>query len=182
MSVDFEGMAETDVSEDALKRLSDLAHRQLELEREIGRLEYQIKELGKHHRKISEEDIPSLLDETGLSEIRLSDGTKVLVKEDLRVSTTGKHRDAINRWLEETGHDDVIKDEVVAQFGKGEGERAAMLMRAAAEFTDATTRKRYVNPQTFSALLRELMAAGEEVPLEELGAYIQRRSKLESPK
>lgn len=179
--VDFEGLADEELSEDLLARLGDLARRQLDLEDQIEAANEELRKLGDDHRRISEEDIPAVLDETGLSEVRLADGTKVVVKEHLRVSTAGKNREPINTWLESEGHDDVIKDEVTALFGKGEGDLAEGLVLAAAEFTDSVDRKRYVNPQTFAALLRELMADGVDVPLDELGVFVQRQTKLDRP-
>jgi len=179
--VDLEGLVDDELSEDLLARLGDLARRQMDLEDQIEAANEELRKLGDDHRRISEEDIPAVLDETGLSEVRLSDGTKVRIKENLRVATAGKNREPINAWLEQEGHDDVIKDEVVALFGKGEGERAAALVLAAEELTDAVNRKRYVNPQTFAALLRELMADGVDVLLDELGVFVQRQTKLDRP-
>jgi len=76
--------------------------------------------------------------------------------------------------------DDVIKDEVTAAFGKGAASLAEEAVKLLIDSgATAVDRKRYVNPQTFAALLRELLAAGEEVPLDELGAFMQRRAKLE---
>lgn len=171
-----------ELSEDALTRLGELARRQIELEDEIEALETELKAKKAACREVSEDSIPSLLDDTGLSEVRLSDGTRVEVRENLRVSTTGKYREPIHAWLAENGHDDIIKDEVVARFARGEGEAAERLIAAAGELTDAVDRKRSVAPQTFAALLRELLEDGITVPLEELGVYVQRRTKLERQK
>ena len=170
------------ISDDTLTRLGLAAARQLKLERRLQELTDQSTVVSSEIRRLSEVDIPSILDETGLSEVRLKDGTKVVVKEDLRVSTTGKYREMINAWLVKTGNEDMIKDEVVARFGKGEGDKAAAFLAAALAETEDADRKRSVNPQSFAALLREMMSNGDDVPLDELGAFVQRRAKLEPPK
>jgi len=178
-AVDFESMVGDAPTEDTLERLSGMAHLQMELEDQLAELSLIVKEKTAKLTELSESLIPSVLDETGLSEIRLADGTKVIVKETLRVTTAGKYRDVIQAWLVEKGHDDIIKDTVTAQFSKGEGERAAALVAAAAEFTQVVDRKRTVAPGTFGALLRELLEDGVEVPLDEFGAFFQRQTKLD---
>lgn len=179
--VDFDGMTE-ELPEDALSRLAELARQQIELEDQIADLAAQMKEKGAELRRVSEDLIPSLLDDTGLSEVRLANGAKIVVRDNLRVSTTGKYRSAINAWLEKNGYADIIKDEVTVAFGRGQGSLAGRLIAwVAAEMDLPANRKRYVNPQTFGALLRELMESGAEVPLEELGAFAQRIAKIERP-
>lgn len=181
--IDFESMADDELSEDLLARLGDLARRQMDLEDQIAGVEEQLKGLNGKLLQVSGEDIPEILDETGLSEVRLTDGTKVIVKENLRVSVgkTSQYRAPVLSWLEREGHDDVIKDQVVALFGKGEGDKAEALLEAAKEFTPSVDRDRSVHSQTFAALLRELLADGEDVPLDELGVFVQRQTKLDRP-
>ena len=180
--VDFESMVDEDASDDMLERLSGLAHLQMELEDELADLAVVVKEKTAKLNELSEVDIPSILDETGLSEIRLADGTKVIVKETLRVTTAGKYREVIQAWLVREGHDDIIKDTVTAQFSKGEGEKAEKLLVAAAKYTEVVDRKRTVAPGTFGALLRELLEDGVTVPLDELGAHFQCKTKLDRPR
>lgn len=182
MTVDFEALAGDGPSRDQLERLTRLVLAQIELEDQIEAADKRLKQLQADHRKVSWEQIPDLLLEVGLSEVKLADGTKVVVKETLRVSTTGKYRDKINRWLEAGGHDDMIKDEVVVEFGKGEGEKASELVNdVRTYYSDRVDRKRYVNPQSFAAFLRELLADNQDVPLDELGAHVQTITELKRP-
>jgi len=166
-------------TEDQLTRLGKLANYQVSLEQTIASLEAQLKDIQEKYRRVSEIDIPGVLDETGLSEVRLADGTKIVIREDLRVSTSGKNRDVINNWLISRGHDDLIRDEVTAAFGKGHSDVAEKALEMLRGLTTSVDRKRYVNPQTFAALIRELLAGGEDVPLDQLGVFVQRRAKLE---
>jgi seryl-tRNA synthetase len=164
--------------EDALARLAALCERQRELESGIGALEMELKEKAAALKKVSEEDVPALFDELGVKEIRLSDGTRVEVKEDVRVSTTGKNRDPINLWLDKNGHGDLIKDVVSASFGKGETRDAGELAAELRERGLSVDRQRAVNAGSYAALLRELKAAGDDVPWDKIGAYWQRWTKL----
>lgn len=183
MTVDFEQYADEETAtEDQLTRLGALVERQVDLEQQIADTKTELKELETQLHEIAWRAIPDLLDETGLSEVKLADGTKVQVKDVMRVSTTGQYREPINRWLTEHGYQDMIKDEVVAQFPAGEGERAAAAVRWLTGQGVSTDRKEYVNASSFKAFLKELMDAGEVVPLEELGAHVQRMATLVRPK
>lgn len=166
---------------DTLKRLSALAHRQMALEDALEQLERKRKEIQADLTKVSGEDIPTLLDEAGLSEVRLSDGTKIKVKDDLRISTTGKWREPINRWLRETGHDDILLNEITIGFGKGEDDQAAEAVAWLQGRRRDFDQKVYVRQPTLKSLINELLADGEEVPLEDLGAFMQRVTSLERP-
>ena len=187
-TVDFEEMAaEIDREGLAPDKLDQLVEYVDELKRcgaKLTDLLLQVKAVGDRQRELSEVLIPNLLEGTGLSELRLADRTKVVVGEALHASTgaNSKYLGAILKWLQDTGHDDIIKDEVSVPFGKGESERvsklAEMLVRAGYHFA----RDRTVNNQTFTALLRELMSDGEVVPLSELGVFIRKFTKLEVPK
>ena len=166
---------------DKLERLSGLIHRFLELERELVTLGQQSETARKEAQRVSEIDLPELLAEVGLSELTNDEGYVVELKEAVRVSTTGKHREAIFAWLGASGHGDVIKEEVVVSFAAGEGALAEELMGHDL-VSPRGTRKRSVNPQTFAALVRELLADGIEVPIGELGIFIQKWAKVTAPK
>lgn len=186
MAIDYEALAgedaDGDFSQDTLERLGGLASRLQELEADIEARTAELKELQNEARGIAERDIPGVLDETGLSDVRLTDGTRVVIRTGLNVSTTGKYRGVINKWLEDNGHDDIIKDEFKIPFGKDED----AAIKALTSYLTGTglqfDEKRYVAPQTFGALVRELMEAGEDVPLDDLGITEWRRAKLEAPR
>jgi hypothetical protein len=165
---------------DRLERLTALVKTQKEIEASIADTESRLSDLGSRLRMVSEENIPALLDELGLSDVRLSDGTKVSVKETLRASVAadGKYTPFILSWLDREGHGDLVKNDVTVSFGRGEDAQAGELVAALAERGLSPSRRKTVNNQSFTALLRELLEAGEEVPLDEMGVGVQRRSIL----
>lgn len=173
---------ESGMDEDVLSRLAKLAREQMDLEDRIEKKMEELKALNKSLLVVSGETIPSIMDETGLSEVRLADGTKIVVKDDIKVSTTGKYRDAINSWLEETGRDSIIRDEVKINLGAGKSDMAGAIIEAASGMgIDEIDRKRFVNAMTFASLVRELLENGESVPLEDIGAFRSRQTKLQRP-
>lgn len=164
---------------DMLKRLGELARQQIDLEDQIKAKEEELKRLKAEHQQVSGDYIPSVLDEAGLSEVRLSDGTKVVVKQDMRVSTAGKYRDIINRWLQENGHGDVIKNELSVGFPAGDERVKSAVEALRALGVQDMGQKEFVEPSTFKSLVRELMEDGEEIPLDDLGVHTFRTTKLD---
>ena len=60
-----------------LELVSKKAKELLELEKLIDQKQAELKEVQNKYKKVSEEDIPSMLSELGLSEITLTDGSKI---------------------------------------------------------------------------------------------------------
>jgi hypothetical protein len=185
--VDYETLADEAAGttpKELLKRLTALVRKQARLETKIEKLQAQASAAGEELRQISWVDIPELLDETGLSEVRLKDGTKVQIKDEVRVSTTGRYREKINSWLERTGNEDLIKNEITAAFPAGDRAKVERALKALAKAgVSQVDQKRFVNATTFAAFIRETLAGGElDVPMEEIGVHIQRITKLDKPK
>ena len=63
-----------DVDDQDLKQVSILANTQRELENKIAKQEEELKETKRQLKQVSEVDIPEALAESGLSEIKLTDG------------------------------------------------------------------------------------------------------------
>ena len=59
-----------------LNDLTNKAEELLELEKLMDKVQAELKEVKNKYQKVSEEDIPSMLSELGLSEITMNDGSK----------------------------------------------------------------------------------------------------------
>lgn len=80
-----------EVSEDILTRLSDLCKQFQDLEIEIDEKDTVLKEKKAELEDVSRNLIPTLLNEVGLSEIRLKTGEKVEIKDKLHASVSNKN-------------------------------------------------------------------------------------------
>lgn len=92
---------------DALKKLQIFVDNYKHFEEVIEEAEDKLKLLKGHFKRLSEEDIPNLLSEFGLSEIKLKSGEKVIVKDD--ASITIKNDSLFFLWLKNREEDDIIK-------------------------------------------------------------------------
>lgn len=90
-----------------LARLVDLVSSYKILETEIADLEARVAEKKKAFQAVAQEEIPALLNQAGLSEIKLSSGEKVQVSEGVNVSIADKG--AFFDWLKNRGEDGIVK-------------------------------------------------------------------------
>jgi len=165
------------VSEARLAGLVTKAQELLVLGKRIETGEALLKELKEQYRAMSEDTIPAMLDEAGVSGFAMTDGTKIAVEPVISASITGEIKPRVIAWLRKNKHDGIITRDIIVKFGKGEDAAARKLL--------ATLRKSYdpidkedVNTATFKALVKELIGKGAQLPLKELGVYAGRKTTI----
>lgn len=149
-----------------LKRVVELGELMRQQESEVERLTGELKEAKKKFEKTSRDVLPDLMTELGLTEITLSDGSKITVKEEVDAAITERTRAAAHNWLSEHGFGGLIKTNVAVQFATGERDIAIELVEKLAQDYPDTTMKEVVHPQTLKAFVREQMAAGAAIPMD----------------
>ena len=149
-------------------------------EDEIADLEEQLKKKKEEADFISSNVIPELLAEQGLSEIKLSDGSKVSVKKEFRatVPKDDTKRENALQWLRDQGLGDIIKNNVSVSFGKGEDDKAEQLLNLAAENGFEPQQKSDVSWNTLTALYRERVEAGLDMPSDCFSLWIKDKTKI----
>jgi len=149
-------------------------------EDEIVELEEQLKKKKEEADYISSNVIPELLAEQGLSEIKLSDGSKVSVKKEFRatVPKDDTKRESALQWLRDQGLGDIIKNNVSVSFGKGEDDKAEQLLNLAAENGFEPQQKSDVSWNTLTALYRERVEAGLDMPSDCFSLWIKDKTKI----
>ena len=149
-------------------------------EDEIAVLEEQLKNKKLEADDIGSRVIPELLAEQGLSEIKLSDGSKVSVRKEFRamVPKDDLKREAALQWLRDQGLGDIIKNNVTVSFGKGEDDKAEQLLRLAADNGFEPQQKSDVAWNTLSALYQERIEAGLDMPSDSFSLWIKDKTKI----
>ena len=115
---------------------------------------------------ISSRVIPELLQEQGLQEIKLADGSKVSVKKEFRATLPKDdlRRESAYQWLRDQGLGDIIKNNVTVSFGRGEDNKANQLMDLAVANGFTPQQKSDVAWNTLTALYEERVKAGLDMP------------------
>jgi len=166
------------IKDDQLKTVSKLAEYQLILENKIKAAEEDLSTLKEQYKQVSQTDLPEALAETGLSEIKLTDGSKISVQQFYNASIPKDNIDEAFTWLRNNGHADLIKNTVACNFGRGEDAEARALKDTLNKIGLSFTEKVGVHPQTLKAFVREQVESGQNLPLDLLGVYIGQKTVI----
>lgn len=165
-----------------LERLTILAQNSRDLEREIGDRTVELAELQAKYDKIMRDQIPTIMEELGMAEFKLTDGSVVSWKEDFRCGLTDERKPVAFAWLEEKGFDGIIKTKVLSEFGKGEMERAKEAQAALEKAGFGASLDRSVHPMTLKSFVKEQLEEGNSaLPMETFGVFPFKQAKIKLP-
>ena len=168
------------VPEDNLGKIGAVATDIAETEEEIAQLKSQLKKKEDYITKLSEQVLPTLFSEVGLSELKLSDGRKLKVSEYFRASIKAENRQLAYTWLRDNGFGDLVKNQVTCSFGRNEDEKASGLMSDLSDKGLEPAQREWVEPSTLRAFVREQYEKGVDLPMELLGAYVGQKTTIKS--
>ena len=149
-----------------IKSLSNEVQKMESLVKEIEDIEENLKKRKKDLDVISAEVIPTMMSEMGLSQLKLMDGSMIDVKPFYTATITVANRESAFNWLRQNGLGDIIKNEMVVSFGRGEDNKAAEYAELAKSQGLQPAQKLKVEPMTLKALVRQRIEAGQEMPTE----------------
>ena len=96
------------VDTDKVKSISELCNRLLDLQEQARRIEENLKSKNDEIRMLSEQEIPNLMQEAGVSEFKLADGSSVSVKPFYAAKIPVSKTDEAFQWLTGNGYGDLI--------------------------------------------------------------------------
>ncbi len=179
--------AKPEASEESLKALVALAEQQAELEDKLDKNANERKKLNKDLEVIcggwrNEGSLPTMLIEIGMDSFKLTDGREVELKKELKspsMAADSEKRQVVLDWLRRINQSDVIKGNVNVPFSPGDKRLEALktsLKEIGMQFDEFET----VAPGTLTSLIKELLENDEEVPLNELGIFEFKRTKIKA--
>lgn len=115
-------------------------------------------------RKVEEVELPEAVFASGMSEFKLDDGRKIVIKEVFKASLKKDNQHDGFNWLRDNGVGDIIKNKVEANFGQGEEEAADFVFNSLMEQGLEVSKKATVHPQTLTATLKRMEEDGQEIP------------------
>jgi len=170
------------IDQQGLTAVAALARTIRDKEARIEALEEELKDEKKSLLKLTDEDMPAMLAEVGLSSFVLDDGSTVDIKQTYGASILVQNRPQAFEWLREQGYDDIIKNTVACQFGRGEDDLASAFAAFAQQQGYTPEQKTEVHPQTLRAFVKERVEAGDEFPMELFGAWVGQRAVIKRGK
>ena len=165
-----------------LDGVSRLANDAANLEREIANAEQLLKDKKVALRKITDEQLPEILEAMGLQKFTLTDGSEISVNPLYTASIPVSRKEEAFQWLRDHQFGDIVKNNVTVSFGVGEDETAKDFVSLCGSQGFAPNQLEKVESSTLRGWLRERVEAGDPVPLDLFGAYIAQRATIKRSK
>ena len=182
--IDFEDLKQDagdlrNLQDDDLSGLSKLIQRQLNLDSEIENMEETMKEMKRERDLLSQETIPTKMQELGINETTMKDGSKVTVKEGFHCRIPKAKEEEALQYLKQEGLGDIIKNQVSTSFGTGEDNMAGDLAGyIESNFGITPDVKKSVHPSTLKATLKKRHEEGLTDPDDLFGIFIRPETKI----
>ena len=170
------------VDQQGLTSVAALARQIRDKEERIQGLEETLKDEKKALLKLTDEEMPAMLAEIGISSFSLDDGSTVEVKQTYGASILVDNRPAAYEWLRDNGYDDIIKNTVLCQFGRREDDLASAFAAFAQQQGYVPEQKTEIHPQTLRAFVKERVEEGDAFPMELFGAWVGQRAVIKRSK
>lgn len=178
-----EGDAPQNAPSDALRRITELAALLAAQEDRVRMLDEQLTLAKASARRTATEDLPLLMEELGLSELTLADGTKVSVGHDLSCGISAARMPEAVSWLEARGYSGIVKTKLSVEFGRAQHDEALALKAQVEGLTSCEVNvDNTIHPQTLKAFLKERLEVGEAVPFDLFGVVPFDKVKLQAPR
>jgi|TARA_Y100001938_G_C7965192_1_gene366449 hypothetical protein len=192
MQDDIASLMESDVAEKTssslvvgdvqLKQAANLAAMIKTETEHVKVLEENLKECKKNLMKLTDEDLPQLLTELGMSSFKMADGSSVEIKKTYGASIPVANRAQAYQWLRDNGFGDIVKNVIACNFGMGEDNEADSFFEMARDKGFVPDKKTEVHSSTLRAFVKERVENGDEFPMELFGAFVGQRAVIKGGK
>ena len=167
------------LQENDLASLGNLIQRQLDLDTQIEELETTLTEVKRERDILSSETIPTKMQELGINETTMKDGSKVTVREGFHCRIPKERVDEAHAYLRNNDLGDIIKNQVSTSFGTGEDNMAGDLAGYIQSTYGVTPEvKESVHPSTLKATLKKRHEEGLTDPDDLFGIFIRPETKI----
>jgi len=177
--MDLEKMSkEITLDTTAMEDIATACNKLLDIQKEVSALEDQLKKKKEQELKLSEQDIPNLMQKAGAASIKLTDGTAVEIKPYYGARIPASRTEEAFDWLRENNFADLIKNNVTLTFGRNEDNMAKSLVDELRQKGHNVKQAEKVEPMTLKAFVREQIEKGKDGPADLFGVYVATRTKL----
>ena len=173
----FEAEALQGVQAENGKKLSGLVRQLNNIQQQIDDAEQHLKALKKEKQSIAFEQIPMLMDERSLERVDV-DGLSVKLKPFVTASIPADRKQEAFNWLREHGLDDIIKNDIIVSFGRGQDNQAGDVMYDLEQKGFHPEQKTHIHSMTLKAFVRERVEQGLPIDLDMFGAFVARTAEV----
>jgi len=173
--------SDTKVQDSVVGTLIELAEKHRRLSQELQEANIVVADLEGEIKNIARTQIPAIMDNLGMVDFSLSDGTKIAIQDKVTASIKVENRPRAYEWLEENGFGAIIKTKVMVKFGRGDIEEAKAAHQSLLDRGLDAEIDRDVHHQTLQSFVKERLVDGDSLP-DCFGVYEFKEAKIAKPK
>ena len=164
--MNLEQLTTINIKTDEVKEISEACNKLTSQNQKVETIQKSLKEAEEESRRLSEEVIPTLMQQAGVSSIKLDNGTSVEVSPYYYAKISEDRKAEAFQWLRENDHGDLIKNNVSVSFGKGEDSNAVNLKSELEAKGLVVDQKQDVHWQTLRGFVKEQIEKNKTLPSE----------------
>ena len=164
----------------SMGKIGAVANDIADTDKEISDIEKELKKKKDYKKHLSENVLPNLFAEVGLSELKLADGRLIKVGNYYGASIKEDKKEAAFTWFRNNGFGDLVKNQISCSFGRNEDAKARGLIDTLNEQGYQSSQREWVEPSTLRAFVREQHEAGRQLPMDLLGAYVGQKTTIKN--
>ena len=107
--------------------IADSCNKLIDTQKQLKALDDQITKLQEVERNLSEQTIPNLMQQAGITMLKLADGSSVEITKKYAARIPTSKVDEAHDWLRANGFEDLIKNDLSLSFGMKEDNQAKAL-------------------------------------------------------
>lgn len=175
-----EQLTTININTEKTKDIAKFCNELISQNKKVDEAEQALKDAKAEQTRLSEEVIPALMSEVGVSSLKLSDGSSVEVSPYYYAKIPeDKKVDAFN-WLRDNNFGDLVKNNLTIAFGKGEDSEAVKLKSELESKGLVVDQKEDVHWQTLRGFVREQTEKNKNIPSDLFGLYVSQRTKIKT--
>ena len=164
----------------SMGKIGAVANDIADTDKEISDIEKELKKKKDYKKHLSENVLPNLFAEVGLSELKLADGRLIKVGNYYGASIKEDKKASAFKCFRDNGFGDLVKNQISCSFGRNEDEKARGLIETLNEQGYQSSQREWVEPSTLRAFIREQHEAGKQLPMDLLGAYVGQKTTIKN--
>ncbi len=176
--MDLEQESKVTVDTTLTADISKSCNKLLDLQKEIQSKEEELKKLKETERNISEQEIPSLMQQAGVVSLELADGYKINVKQFVTAKIPVSKTEEAFSYLRDKGWGDLIKNQMTANFTRTQDNEASALYHELLERGFTVSRKEKIEPMTLKGFVRERIEGGDSIDMNLLGVFVGNKTTI----
>jgi hypothetical protein len=181
-----------------LKQAVKFADEMQSLEARMAALMDEHKRCAERHSQIQLNLLPDIMASIGVKKFDLESGFFVEIKDVTRgtIPTLNQieaademdrgllieRRNAALKWLKANGAESIIKNQVVAEFGKGQDADAMRLFKRIQEEGYKVKKDEDINFMTLNSYLKEALKNGKPVPVDAFALFVGKKAEMKQAK